>query len=99
MEDPQANFMSPLLKTHSEYELHSKLMAIARFRRGLHKEDQAVMDDLLVSLNNHWHLRDQMEHLTPIEFILLGMLLEQNKVIKRLAQQVDQLKTKFKRQS
>jgi DNA-binding response OmpR family regulator len=93
LEDPLANFLSPLLKPYSEDEIHSEMRGIARFRRTLRKEDQVVMDDLLVSLNKHWHLRDQMEHLTPLEFMLLGMLIEQNKEIKHLSVECKQLKT------
>lgn len=92
MEDPTNHFLSPFLQPQTEYDLHSEMRSIVRFRRALRKEDQDVLDDLLVSMNKHWHLRDQMEHLTPLEFMLLGMLVEQNKEIKQLTQKADKIK-------
>jgi len=70
-------------------DVKHEIAGLARFRRALRKEDQDVLDDLLDRARSHFPLAAAAERLTPFEFILLTMLLEQRKEIERLKQQTD----------
>lgn len=61
-----------------------ELQAMAMFRRGLCIEDQQIMDELLQQAGQHWPLQSLAGHLTPLEFALFSMLLEQKKAVEKL---------------
>ena len=72
----------------SNVEVHNELRSLARFRRALRKEDQEVIDNLITSIQPHLPLAHLAERLTPIEYVLLSMLLEQKKEIGRLTSEI-----------
>jgi hypothetical protein len=82
-------FMHPRVQRREE--LDHEIASLARFRRALRKEDQEVLDDLLARSQTHSPLASTTERLTPFEFLLLSMLLEQRKEIKRLQGQLEEI--------
>ena len=85
--------MSQGLRDQTRFDLHSDLRNVARFRRALRKEDQDALDDLLVSMNNYWRLHDQAPHLTPLEFMLISLVIEERKLVADLQRKFDELES------
>ncbi len=56
----------------------------ARFRRVLRKPDQLVLDDLFNAARQHAGLAQYAPHALPFEIMLLTMLLEEHKAVRRL---------------
>jgi len=92
-DDPFQGFMSQGLRDQTRFDLHSDLRNVARFRRALRKEDQDALDDLLVSMNNYWRLHDQAPHLTPLEFMLISLVIEERKLVADLQRKFDELES------
>jgi len=67
----------------------SDMRTLARFRRTMTPEDQAVLDELLAAVQHHWPIRQACAHLTPLDLLLMTMLVEQKKEIDRLADMVE----------
>lgn len=63
----------------------SDIRTLARFRRTMTPEDQAVLDTMLAAVQHHWPIRQACAHLTPLDLLLMTMLVEQKKEIDRLA--------------
>jgi len=63
----------------------SDMRTLARFRRTMTPEDQAVLDTMLAAVQHHWPIRQACAHLTPLDLLLMTMLVEQKKEIDRLA--------------
>jgi hypothetical protein len=51
-------------------------------------EDQALFDDLVASVERHWPFSVDGAKLISLEHLLLTMLLEQHKQLKRLSEAV-----------
>ncbi len=64
----------------------SDMRTLARFRRTMSPEDQAVLDELLAAVQHHWPIRQACSHLTPLDLLLMTMLVEQKKAFDRLAE-------------
>ena len=62
----------------------SELRSLARFRMTMTEEDQEALDELLHSVREHWPLQPAAAHLISMDLLLLTMLVEQKKEIKRL---------------
>ena len=60
------------------------MQTLARFRRTMGKDDQEILDDLLYSVRHHWPLKENAAHLTPLELLLMTMMIEQRKEMMRL---------------
>ena len=63
----------------------SDMRTLARFRRTMHPEDQSILDALLRSVQHHWPIRPAAAHFTPLDLLLVTMLVEQQKEIQRLS--------------
>jgi hypothetical protein len=63
----------------------SDMRTLARFRRTMSPEDQAVLDKLLASVQHHWPVRKASAHLTPLDLLLMTILVEQQKELDRLS--------------
>lgn len=63
--------------------------AFANFRRTLRQADQRHFDALFAAARLHTAAISQANHALPFEAILLAMLLEQQKQIDRLQQQLN----------
>jgi hypothetical protein len=72
-------------------DVDEAMRSLARFHRALCKEDQDVIDHLLVIIKDHWPLRTVAENLSAFEFLLLSMLIEQHKIIIRISSEVSSL--------
>ena len=57
---------------------------LKRFRRALRREDQLVLDELLVSARHHLSAASYAGYPLPLETFLLSMLLEEHKELMRL---------------
>ena len=86
-----SDYIGGLLPGATESEAQGEMRALARFRRALRLEDQQALDELLVSVKNHWGERSLAPHATSFEFVLLTMLLEQRKEISGLRGRLDSL--------
>jgi hypothetical protein len=63
----------------------SDMRTLARFRRTMSPQDQAVLDEMLVAVQHHWPIRQACAHLTPLDLLLMTILVEQKKEIDQLA--------------
>lgn len=68
--------------------------ALARFRRALRRQDQLSLDELFEAARRHLFTAQLLEHLGPIEALLLAMLIEEQKEIMKLRAQVENLKNR-----
>lgn len=72
-------------------EIKQEIASLARFRHALHKDAQEALDGLLDRSQTHFPLASAAERLSPFEFLLLSMLIEQSKLIRRLADQLAEI--------
>jgi hypothetical protein len=70
--------------------LHEQ-QSLARFRRALRREDQRALDDLLAASRRHLAAAAYASHLLPFEVMLLAMLVEEHKEVRRLRQRLEAL--------
>jgi hypothetical protein len=68
--------------------------AFGRFRRALRRSDQLALDDLFTAAKLHTDAAQFASHALPFETILLSMLLEEHKEVRRLRDQVETLMTR-----
>jgi hypothetical protein len=66
--------------------------SFSRFRRALRRSDQVALDDLFAAARQHIAAAAYSAHILPFEVFLLSMLLEEHKEVRRLRQQVDELR-------
>ena len=85
------NFLAYPHEQKPPSERKGELQSMAKFRRALRREDQEILDDLFRPAVKHWPLHSLADHTTPLEFMLLTMLLEQEKAIERLRVQISKL--------
>jgi len=75
--------------------LHN-LESYLRFRRALLRPDQLVLDNLYQRASQHFAAAQCVYHALPFEILLLSMLLEEHKEVKRLRQQVEEVLQEWK---
>jgi hypothetical protein len=75
--------MGRTLKTINQL-IQQEEQAFVNFRRTLRRSDQLIFDELFAGAKKHIAAISQANHALPFEAILLAMLLEQAKEIKRL---------------
>ena len=63
-----------------------------RFRRALRKADQTALEGLFEAAKGHAALAEYAPQATPLEVMLLSMLLEEYKVLQVVKQQFDTLR-------
>lgn len=69
----------------------SQMRTLARFRRTMDRQDQEILDGLLVSVQHHWPFQEAAAHLTPLDLLLMTMLVEQKKDMQRLEKRLFEL--------
>jgi hypothetical protein len=69
-------------------DLNQEIEALQRYRRALRREDQPIFDQLLGHIETHRLACQSADHLLSIEALLLTLLLEQQKQINRLKEQL-----------
>ena len=72
------------------------LESYLRFRRALRRQDQLVLDNLYQKASLHFAAAQSVDHALPFEILLLSMLLEEHKEVKRLRQQVEEVLQEWK---
>lgn len=71
--------------------------AFSRFHRALRKKDQQALDDMIRGAIERYSLQEKLlEHLTPIERLLLLVLMEQHKHLENLEHRIEELQEKIK---
>lgn len=63
----------------------------SKYRRGLRKEDQEIFDDLFRAARLHLAENFYAIRTIPFESIVISMLVEQRKLIKKLQEKVEDL--------
>jgi len=58
--------------------------ALNRFRRALRREDQLALDALFAAAHHHLAAASYAAHISPFEALLLAMLIEEYKEIRKL---------------
>jgi hypothetical protein len=66
-----------------------ELDSYSRFRRVLRKPDQLVLDDLFNAARQHANLAQYAPHALPFEIMLLTMLLEEHKAVRKLNERLE----------
>ena len=79
--------MGRTLQTTNQLIL-SEQAAFGNFRRALRPTDQQLLDTLFAAARQHTAAISLADHALPLESILLAMLLEQQRRIERLEQQL-----------
>jgi hypothetical protein len=72
--------------------------SLARFRRALRRADQQALDELLAAARHHLAAAAYASHLLPFEIMLLAMLVEEHKQVRRLRGQLESLHRELERQ-
>ncbi len=62
--------------------------SLARFRRALRREDQDALDDLFRNARYHVAAAAYASHVLPFEVMLLAMLLEEHKAVRKLENRI-----------
>ena len=70
---------------------HHEGQVLSNFRRGLRRTDQQVLDELLSYSHRHLAAASLAADALPMEMFLLGMLIEQQKEIEHLKNQIERL--------
>jgi hypothetical protein len=71
--------------------------SLARFRRALRRADQEALDELLAGARRHLAAAAYASHLLPFEIMLLAMLVEEHKQVRRLRGQLESLRQELER--
>jgi hypothetical protein len=66
-----------------------ELDSYSRFRRVLRKPDQLALDDLFNAAKQHAGLAQYAPHALPFEIMLLTMLLEEHKAVRKLNERLE----------
>jgi hypothetical protein len=88
MESPMGRTVAPFSQVlEAEFESWSK------FRRALRREDQEALDALFAAAKHHVAAMVYASRLTPLEAILVGILVEHQKAITQLTGRIRELET------
>lgn len=83
--------MGRTLPTISQVFLQEQ-STLSAFRRALRRNDQLVLDDLLIAAQKHLAAVAYAADALPMEMFLLSMLLEEHKEVMRLRNMLDALR-------
>ncbi len=78
--DPDLPSISPMFLQERE--------TLARFRRALRRNDQQALDELFIASRQHLAAAAFAPNALPFEILLLAMLLEAHKEVRRLRQAI-----------
>ncbi|MBU1299681.1 MAG: hypothetical protein KKF20_05315 [Bacteroidetes bacterium] len=69
--------------------IDSEIESWSKYKRGLRKEDQEIFDDLFRAARIHLAENFYAMRTIPFESIVISMLIEQRKLIKKLQEQIE----------
>ncbi|MDI6804602.1 MAG: hypothetical protein QME58_12290 [Bacteroidota bacterium] len=69
--------------------IDSEIESWSKYKRGLRKEDQAIFDDLFRAARIHLAENFYAMRTIPFESIIISMLIEQRKLIKKLQDRME----------
>jgi hypothetical protein len=73
--------------------LEAEFESWGKFRRALRREDQEALDALFAAAKHHVAAMVYASRLTPLEAILVGILVEHQKTITQLKARIQQLES------
>ena len=74
--------------------IDTELASWSKYRRGLHKKDQEVFDDIFRAAKKHLAENFYAMRTIPFESIMMSIILEQGKVIHEMRERVRRLEEK-----
>jgi len=77
--------------------IDTELASWSKYRRGLHKKDQEVFDDIFRAAKKHLAENFYAMRTIPFESIMMSIMVEQGKIIRELQGSVEQLQEKMSR--
>jgi hypothetical protein len=78
-----------LSSTPKDQIIPKELESYSRFRRVLRKPDQLALDDLFNAARQHANLAQYAPHALPFEIMLLTMLLEEHKEVRKFKERLE----------
>jgi len=75
--------------------IDSELASWSKYRRGLHKKDQELFDDIFRAAKKHLAENFYAMRTIPFESIMMSIAIEQGKVIQHLQETIKQLQKDF----
>ena len=78
--------------------IDAEVASWSKFRRGLHKEDQELFDEVFRAAKIHLAENFYAMRTIPFESIMMSIALEQRKLIRRLQDRVERLESMESRQ-
>lgn len=73
--------------------IDAEVASWSKFRRGLHKEDQELFDEVFRAAKIHLAENFYAMRTIPFESIMMSIALEQRKLIRKLQDRVERLET------
>ena len=70
---------------------HHETQVLAKFRRGLRRSDQRILDELLSYTHRHLAAASLAADALPMEMFLLAMVIEQQKECELLKNRIERL--------
>ncbi len=74
--------------------IDSELTSWSKYRRGLHKEDQELFDEVFRAAKIHLAENFYAMRSIPFESIMMSITLEQRKLIRRLQDRIERLESR-----
>ena len=71
--------------------IDSELASWSKYRRGLHKKDQELFDDIFRAAKRHLAENFYAMRTIPFESIMMSIVIEQGKTIRELEDRIQQL--------
>jgi hypothetical protein len=71
--------------------LHEQEKKLSPFRRALYREEQLILDDLFANAHHHRAALAHTAHLSPLEAILLAMLVEEHKRVLQIERRLGKI--------
>lgn len=75
--------------------IDSEIESWTKYRRGLRKEDQEIFDELFRAAKIHLAENFYAMRAVPFESIIISMLIEERKLIKKLQKELNDCKEKL----
>lgn len=74
--------------------IDDELASWSKFRRGLHKEDQELLDEVFRAAKVHLAENFYAMRTVPFESIMMSIVIEQRKLIRRMQDRIERLENR-----
>lgn len=79
--------------------IENEIESWSKYRRGLRKEDQEIFDELFRAAKIHLAENFYAMRTIPFESIIISMLIEERKIIKKIQEEIENLNKLSSQQS